>query len=73
MADLRLKQFLRPPLCLCVSVVNTSVPRTTKRRLLREAALVASRHVRIHHRGTETLRGTEELFMEDHDGGADVV
>src|SRR5215203_3246386 len=29
--------FLRPPLRLCVSVVTASIPRTKKRRLLREA------------------------------------
>jgi hypothetical protein len=36
---------LRPPLCLCVSVVNTHVPCT--------------KHTGIHHRDTEAQRGTE--------------
>ena len=57
------EKILRPPLCLCVSVVNTSVPRTTKRRLSREAALGASTLVGIHHRDTEAQRGTEKLFL----------
>ena len=45
---------LRPPLRLCVSVVKTSVPATTEHRLLR---------VDIHHRDTETQRGTEIFFQ----------
>jgi hypothetical protein len=68
MADLNLKNFLRPPLCLCVSVVNTIVPLTTKRRLSRALSRAASRRVCIHHRGTETQRGTEKFFVEGRDG-----
>src|SRR5688500_19389592 len=46
------------------SVVNPSMPRTTKRRLLREAALGASTLVRIHHRDTEAQRRSEEHTSE---------
>jgi O-succinylbenzoic acid--CoA ligase len=57
------ERFLRPPLCLCVSVVNTNELRSVERDHSQEATLCDARHAGGQHRGTEAQRGTKESLL----------